>query len=152
MKYMGSKNRFAKELLPIILKDRINGQHYIEPFAGGMNLIDKVDGKRIANEIKEYLIDNGDTKIYPDNLIAFTDFVEKDRAKQLFLYNVGVSFIKELIQKETDVRTKLSENLDFYKGRESMQMYERTFDLWNKQNLVLWDLKDILCRMGVDVD
>lgn len=106
----------------------------------------------IAEEIKEYLIENGDTKIYPDNLIAFTDFVEKDRTKQLFLYNVGVSFIKELIQKETDVKTKLAENLDLYKERNSMQMYERTFDLWNKQNLVLWDLKDILCRMGIDVD
>lgn len=56
MKYMGSKNRFAKELLPIILKDRTKGQHYIEPFAGGMNLIDKVDGKRIANDNNKYLI------------------------------------------------------------------------------------------------
>ena len=107
---------------------------------------------KIADEIKEYLIKNGDRKIYPDNLIAFTDFVEKDRAKQLFLYNVGVSFIHELIQKETALRTKLSENLDLYKRTGNMQMYERTFDLWNKQNLVLWDLKDILCRMGIDVD
>jgi len=106
----------------------------------------------IAEEIKEYLIENGDRKIYPDNLIAFTDFVEEDRTKQLFLYNVGVSFIHELIQKETALRTKLSENLDLYKSTENMQMYERTFDLWNKQNLVVWDLKDILCRMGVDVD
>ena len=42
MKYMGSKTRFAKHLLPIILKDRIKGQYYVEPFAGGMNMIDKV--------------------------------------------------------------------------------------------------------------
>ena len=103
----------------------------------------------IADEIKEYLIDNGDKKIYLDNLIAFTDFVEKDRSKQLFLYNAGVSFIRELIQKETTLKTKLSENLDLYKSTGNMQMYERTFDLWNKQNLVLWDLKDILCRMGM---
>jgi hypothetical protein len=106
----------------------------------------------IAKEIKEYLIKEGDRKIYPDNLIAFTDFVEKDRAKQLFLYNVGVSFIKELIEKETTLKTKLAENLDIYKETGNMQMYERTFDLWNKQNLVLWDLKDILCRMGIEVD
>lgn len=32
---MGGKNRFAKELLPIILKDRVDGQYYVEPFAGG---------------------------------------------------------------------------------------------------------------------
>ena len=56
MKYMGSKNRFAKELLPIILKDRTNGQYYVEPFAGGMNLIDKVTGNRIANDLNEYVI------------------------------------------------------------------------------------------------
>lgn len=53
---MGSKNRFAKELLPIILKDRTEGQYYVEPFAGGMNMIDKVDGKRIANDNNKYLI------------------------------------------------------------------------------------------------
>jgi len=50
MKYMGSKARFAKYLLPIILKDRTPNQSYIEPFAGGMNMIDKVDGIRIAND------------------------------------------------------------------------------------------------------
>jgi DNA adenine methylase len=57
MKYMGSKNRFAKELLPIILKDRTKGQYYVEPFAGGMNLIDKVEGNRIANDIHTDLIE-----------------------------------------------------------------------------------------------
>ena len=45
MKYMGIKNRFAKELLPIILKDRTNGQYYVEPFAGGMNMIDTSNRK-----------------------------------------------------------------------------------------------------------
>lgn len=57
MKYMGSKKRHAKELLPIILKDRLEGQYYVEPFAGGMNMIDKVDGCRIANDINKYVID-----------------------------------------------------------------------------------------------
>ena len=57
MKYMGSKNRFAKELLPIILKDRKENQFYVEPFAGGMNLIDKVGGNRIANDISKELIE-----------------------------------------------------------------------------------------------
>jgi DNA adenine methylase len=56
MKYMGSKARFAKEILPIILKDRTEDQWYIEPFAGGMNLIQYVDGNRIANDIHPYLI------------------------------------------------------------------------------------------------
>lgn len=56
MKYMGSKNRFAKELLPIILKDRKENQIYCEPMAGGMNMIDKVKGNRIANDNNKYLI------------------------------------------------------------------------------------------------
>jgi hypothetical protein len=70
----------------------------------------------------------------------------------LFLYNVGRSFIHELIQKETELRTKLSENLDLYKTKNLMVEYDKTFSQWNKCNLVLWDLKDILCRMGEDLD
>ena len=57
MKYMGSKNRLAKEILPIILKDRKEGQWYIEPFCGGCNVIDKVDGNRIANDSHYFLIE-----------------------------------------------------------------------------------------------
>ena len=56
MKYMGSKARFSKEILPIILKDRRPDQWYVEPFAGGMNMICKVGGKRIANDIHYHLI------------------------------------------------------------------------------------------------
>lgn len=56
MKYMGSKARFHKEILQIILKDRTADQFYIEPFAGGMNMISEVDGNRIANDIHHYLI------------------------------------------------------------------------------------------------
>ena len=40
MKYMGSKARFSKEILPIILKERTADQWYIEPFAG--------NGKRLG--------------------------------------------------------------------------------------------------------
>ena len=54
---MGSKNRHAKYILPIILADRKPYQLYIEPFAGGMNTIDKVSGSRWANDIHPYLID-----------------------------------------------------------------------------------------------
>ena len=57
MKYMGSKNRIAKDILPIIQKDRKPGQWYVEPFVGGCNLIDKVDGDRLASDFNQYLID-----------------------------------------------------------------------------------------------
>ena len=57
MKYMGSKARHAKELLPIILANRKQGQWYVEPFVGGANVIDKVSGNRIGADINEYLIE-----------------------------------------------------------------------------------------------
>ena len=57
MKYMGSKARIAKEILPIILKDRNPEQWYVEPFAGGMNSICEVGGNRVANDINYYLIE-----------------------------------------------------------------------------------------------
>ena len=57
MKYMGSKNRIAHDVLSVILKDRKPDQWYVEPFAGGMNVIDKVTGNRIANDMNPYLIE-----------------------------------------------------------------------------------------------
>lgn len=53
---MGSKRRIAKEILPIILKNRKEGQWYVEPFCGGCNTIDKVIGNRLANDIHTPLI------------------------------------------------------------------------------------------------
>lgn len=53
---MGSKARHAKELLPIILADRKPGQWYVEPFVGGANMIDKVDGNRIGADTHPHLI------------------------------------------------------------------------------------------------
>ena len=44
MKYMGSKNKIAKDILSIILKYRTPEQYYVEPFVGGCNTIDKVNG------------------------------------------------------------------------------------------------------------
>lgn len=66
MKYMGSKARFTKEILPIILKDRNPEQWYVEPFAGGMNMICEVDGKRIANDINTELIAMFNALVYDD--------------------------------------------------------------------------------------
>lgn len=60
MKYMGSKARHAKELLPIILKDHTPDMWYVEPFVGGANMIDKVPvdvaPKRLGCDVHEYLI------------------------------------------------------------------------------------------------
>lgn len=52
---MGSKRRFAKELLPIILRER-ESRLYVEPFVGGANMLDKVPGNRLASDIDPDLI------------------------------------------------------------------------------------------------
>jgi DNA adenine methylase len=65
---MGSKARFSKEILQIILKDRKQNQTYVELFAGGMNVICDVNGSRIANDKNKHLIamfkglQNGNTR------------------------------------------------------------------------------------------
>lgn len=56
MKYMGSKSRIAKHILPIVLKNRKEGQWYVEPFVGGGNMIDKVDGMRIGADFSKQVI------------------------------------------------------------------------------------------------
>ena len=77
MKYMGSKNRIAKHILPIILKDRREGQWYVEPFVGGANMIDKVDGKRLGADNNKYLIKalcfiRDEPNLIPNNNLEYT--------------------------------------------------------------------------------
>lgn len=57
MRYMGSKARIARDILPIMLANRSEDQYYVEPFCGGCNTIDKVPGLRIANDVNNYLIE-----------------------------------------------------------------------------------------------
>ena len=57
MKYIGSKRKFAKEILSIILHRRKPNQWYVEPFVGGFNVIGNVKGNRIANDVDYYLIE-----------------------------------------------------------------------------------------------
>lgn len=59
MKYMGSKARYAKFILPIIHKiiKVYNIQNYCEPFVGGCNMIDKVECKnKVGSDNNKYLI------------------------------------------------------------------------------------------------
>lgn len=58
MKYLGSKNKLSKEMLPIIESYLTEDtKFYIEPFVGGANMIDKVNFKRkIGSDIHKYLI------------------------------------------------------------------------------------------------
>lgn len=59
MKYMGSKSKIAKYIVPIIEEyiSKFNICTYVEPFVGGANIIDKIHcEKRIGADINEYLI------------------------------------------------------------------------------------------------
>ena len=57
MKYMGSKARFAKEIIPIILENRLPNQYFVDLFTGGANVVSLVDGNRIANDKNKHLIE-----------------------------------------------------------------------------------------------
>lgn len=57
MKYMGSKNRIAKEILPIMLSLRKPNQWWVEPFVGGGNMIDNVTGNRLGADANHYAIE-----------------------------------------------------------------------------------------------
>jgi DNA adenine methylase len=59
MKYMGSKSRIARHIVPIIQHyiDHSGAAAYIEPFVGGANVIDKVSAPgRHGTDINPYLI------------------------------------------------------------------------------------------------
>ena len=72
MKYMGSKNRIAKYILPIMLKEANEKgmTTWVEPFVGGANMIDKV-----TNNFQRIGIDYNVHTI--EALIAIRDLVDK---------------------------------------------------------------------------
>ena len=60
MKYVGSKSRIAKHIVPIIQSyiDNTGAKFYLEPFVGGANVIDKIFCERkIGYDINHYLIE-----------------------------------------------------------------------------------------------
>jgi DNA adenine methylase len=56
MKYMGSKSRHWREIVSVMFKSRNEGQWYVEPFCGGMNVVCHVDGNRIASDCNRFVI------------------------------------------------------------------------------------------------
>ena len=99
MKYIGSKNRIAKDILKIMLPYRKKNTYWVEPFVGGGNLIDKVDGYRIGSDKNKDVIDallsikNDIDKLPKSNL----EFSENDYNKLKnnncdYLYKAYASF------------------------------------------------------------
>lgn len=59
MKYMGSKSRIAKYIVPIIQSfiDKSGATEYYEPMVGGGNIIDKIKcSSRVGFDANKYLI------------------------------------------------------------------------------------------------
>lgn len=138
MVYMGSKNRIAKELIPIITKDLKPNQWYVEPFVGGANMIDKIEhpyklgadnnkylialleAVQNGQELPEYI--NKDEYIsvktnkdnYPDWYVGFVGFVSSFRAKFFGGYS-GYYTTKTGIQRnyiKERINNILKQNLD----------------------------------------
>lgn len=94
MKYMGSKARIAKHILPIMLEEaeKKGITKWVEPFVGGGNMIDKVPDtfKRIGYDLNDHVIHALiDIRDQPENLFdsfskELRDFHKKDRAKSLY--------------------------------------------------------------------
>jgi len=57
MKYMGSKRRIAKDILPIMLRERGN-RPWVEPFVGGGNIISEASGERFGMDSNRYAIES----------------------------------------------------------------------------------------------
>lgn len=60
MKYMGSKSRISKHIVPIIQSyiDKNSVSNYLEPFVGGANIIDKIKcDNKYASDNQYYLIE-----------------------------------------------------------------------------------------------
>lgn len=90
MRYLGSKERFCKDIVPILQKciDEHSVDTYIEPFCGGCSLICKIKCKnRLA-------YDRSDT------LIALLQLAQKDFSKVLKngnrdLWDKGKAYVKD---------------------------------------------------------
>ena len=138
MVYMGSKNRIAKELIPIITENLKPNQWYVEPFVGGANMIDKIEhpyklgadnnkylialleavqnGQELPEYINkdEYIAVKTNKDNYPDWYVGFVGFVSSFRAKFFGGYS-GYYTTKTGIQRnyiKERINNILKQNLD----------------------------------------
>ena len=86
MKYMGSKRRIAKEIIPIMLKDRTEGQYFYDLFCGGGNICENIKENIVANDFNENVIKaleliKNNLELIPKNKNEFTEQMYKDIKK-----------------------------------------------------------------------
>lgn len=97
MKYVGSKNRLSKYIVPIIQKNITDvTKGYLEPFVGGANIIDKVIcNKKIGCDINKYLISllritRDRPEIIPDTIDEETYYKVRDNKDTYDDWYVGL--------------------------------------------------------------
>ena len=57
MRYMGSKGRYTKYIVPILMEEHDQSNWYVEPFVGGGNLFSEVPAKlKWGNDTAEYAV------------------------------------------------------------------------------------------------
>jgi len=107
MKYMGSKARIAKHILPIMLAEceKHGITTWVEPFIGGANMIDKVPDtfERIGYDLNDHVIHALiDVRDRPNDLFdifskELRDVHKKDKAKTLYSHAcIATSFGSDL--------------------------------------------------------
>ena len=139
MVYMGSKNRLAKDLLPIITADLKSNQWYIEPFVGGCNMIDKVKHPlKIGADNNKYLIA---LLRYVQAGNKLPEFIEKDEYQRVkadksaysdwYVGYVGV------------ICSHNGKFFNGYAGITTTKQGERNYIREKRNNILKQDLKDI---------
>ena len=126
IKYMGSKNRIAKYIVPIIQNyiDTNNIDTYIEPFCGGANIIDKIKCKnKIGSDINKYLIALLNYAKDPNNI--FPDEINRETYNSVRnSYNKNLSLYKD--EYVGIVGFLASYNGRFFDGGYAKSGYEKT--------------------------
>lgn len=102
MKYLGSKSKYAKYIVPILQRtiDENNVKMYIEPFCGGCNIIDKIkcDSK--------FTYDQSDTLIALLQAAA-TNFDTIPLSCDLEMWKKGKGWVKDGIMPEDMTMTEI---------------------------------------------
>jgi DNA adenine methylase len=148
MKYMGSKRRVWKQLLPIILKDRKEDQYYVEPFCGGCNMIEHVTGKRIASDSNFYLIEMFKKLVYenwlPPQEISEEFYNKIKNNKEIYdpalvsFVGFGCSFGSKFLG-------------CFARGRKTINYAQESYSSLLKQKYYLHGVK-FFCKNYIDLD
>jgi len=76
MKYMGSKNRHAKHIVPFLTQHK--DKPFVDPFVGGGNILDKIKTEGVGSDINPYVIQalktiRDDLNRLPKNNTEFTE-------------------------------------------------------------------------------